>query len=226
MTSVMPSSTRRVGIAGTTLAHGALIALALFAARRSTGSRPASYEVRLVAAPAPSAGSRTAAITPPAPKPVAQPAKPKATAPAVKKPPAPVRKPEPAAAVKPQTVLAQGERPSTGHDAVTIQQEGLAFPFPDYLNNIVSMVYKRWNHSMFRPGLEAKITFVISKDGTVPVGSYVVEKSSGSPTFDEYARSAIESVDANHEFGPLPSGFTGVSLPIRFVFAQVRPGAQ
>lgn len=219
--ATLPSSSRGVGIAGTTLAHGALLALVFVAARRATTTQHIVYEVNLVAAPMPSAGARSATATAPVPKAVAPPAPPKAVKPAVKKPPAPAKRSVPTPAVKTPVVPAQGEKPSTGHDVVTLHQAGITFPFPDYLNNIENMVYKRWNHSMFRPGLEARIAFVISKDGSVPVASYVVEKSSGNSTFDEYARTAIESVVANHEFGPLPDGFAGASLPILFVFTQV-----
>jgi outer membrane biosynthesis protein TonB len=222
MTSALPSTARGVGIAGTTIAHGTLIAFALLAAHRSTAAQHVVYEVNLVAAPLPSAGARSAApVAPPAPKSVAPAVKPKPVKPAPKKP---AKNANPTPAVKTPVVLAQGEKPGTGHNVVTLHQEGLAFPFPEYLNNIVDMVYKRWNHSTFRPGLEARIAFVISKDGSVPEGSYEIVKSSGNATFDEYARTAIESVVANHEFGALPSGFNGLSLPILFVFTQVRSG--
>jgi outer membrane biosynthesis protein TonB len=220
--TTLPSASRGVGIAGTTLAHGALLALVFIAARRATTAQHIVYEVNLVAAPMPSAGPRSAATAAaPVARPVAPPVTPKAVKPAVKKPPAPAKRSDLTPAVKAPVVPAQGEKPSTGHDVVTLHQAGITFPFPDYLNNIENMVYKRWNHSMFRPGLEARIAFVISKDGSVPVASYVVEKSSGNSTFDEYARTAIESVVANHEFGPLPDGFAGASLPILFVFTQV-----
>ena len=231
MTSALPAQARGVGIAGTTLAHGLLIALVLWTAHRGTEHHGVTYEVNLVAAPAPAPGSRVAEA---AAKPVPRPAPKKPVAkpkPAAHKPvPKPVATRPSQVAIAPRltpaVVPAPGEKPGTGNDVVTLHQDGLTFPFPDYLNNIVNKVYKRWNHSMFRPGLEAKIAFVISKDGSVDESSYVVEKSSGSQPFDEAARAAIESVVAHHEFGPLPDLFTGVSLPILFVFTQVRPGQQ
>lgn len=225
MTAALPAQSRGVGLAGATLAHGALIALALLAAHRSTAARPLVYEVNLVAAPAPAAGPVTqAAADQPAPKPAPPPAKPKSAKAVPKKAPPSARQPA-APHVTPVVAAAPGEKPGTGHDAVTLHQEGLVFPFPDYLDNVVNAVYRRWNHTMFRPGLEARIAFVIAKDGSVADSSYVVEKHSGNPTFDEYARAAIEAVVAHHEFGPLPSGFNGISLPILFVFTQVRPDA-
>jgi outer membrane biosynthesis protein TonB len=225
MTSALPANARGVGIAGTTLAHGALVALALLAARNGTTTHSLVYEVNLVAAPAPSAGARNADATTPAPKSVAPPVKPKAAKPAPKKPPVPVKHAAAPAKVISPVVPVEGEKPSTGHNSVTVHQEGVAFPFPDYLNNIEDMIYKRWNHSMFRPGLEARIAFVISKDGSVDQSSYVVEKNSGSPAFDEAGRAAIESVVAHREFGPLPVGFNAPSLSILFVFTQVRLGS-
>jgi TonB family protein len=225
MTSALPPHARGVGIAGTTVAHGALIALAIWAAHRSTAVHGMVYEVSLVAAPLPSAGSKTATAPAPAAKakPVPPPAKSKAAKPAPKPVPAkPVATPP---AVKTPPVLAQHEAPGTGTDPVTLHQAGLQFPFPDYLKNIESSVYRRWNHSQFRPGFEVRIAFVISKDGSVADASYIVEKSSGNSAFDEAARTALESVVAHREFGPLPDGFNGASLPILFVFTQVRAGA-
>jgi outer membrane biosynthesis protein TonB len=224
MTSALPAGARGVGVAGTTVAHGALIALALFTANRSARRGPVVYQVNLVAAPAPSAGAKTSAATTPAPKPTAPPPKPKAAKPAPKTPPAQVKRSEPVPAAKNPVVPALGEKPSTGQSPVTIHQEGLPFPYQEYLDNLVAMVYKRWNHAGFRPGLEVRIAFVISKDGSVDASSYGVDKSSHDNAFDEAGRAAIEAVSAHREFGPLPTGFTGASLPILFVFTQVRPG--
>jgi outer membrane biosynthesis protein TonB len=225
MTSVMPAHTRGVGIAGTTIAHGALIALVFVAGRPDAHSHALVYEVNLVAAPLPSAGSKAVETVPTAPKSVAPPVKPKVTKPAAKKPPVVVKHADPTPKVTTPVVPVVGEKPSTGQNVVTVHQEGVVFPFKDYLNHIEDMIYKRWNHVAFHAGLEAKIAFVISRDGSVPDASYVVEKGSGNPTFDEYARAAIESVVAHHEFGPLPDGFNGPSLSILFVFTQVGPGS-
>ena len=225
MTTALPSNARGVGIAGTTIAHGALIALAVIAAHRGTATHGMVYEVNLVAAPLPSAGTRTSERTaPPTPKSVAPPVTPKVVKPTAKTPAVQAKRSDPAPAAKAAVVPVPGETPGTGQDVVTLHQEGISFPFPEYLKNIENMVYKRWNHSMFRPGLEVRIAFVISKDGSVPAASFDVVKRSGNSAFDEYAQTAIESVVANHEFGPLPTGFNSPSLPILFVFTQVGPG--
>lgn len=223
MTSTLPSSARGIGIAGTTIAHAALIAAMILGARGSAVKGPVVYEVNLIAAPLPSAGSRTADATKePAPKAVAPPVKPKVAPPVVKPKVAPVQaKSDPKPLVKSPVVPADGVKPSTGVDVVTVHQEGLVFPFPEYLRNIENMINKRWIHAMYRAGLEVRIAFVISRDGSVPQLSFFVDKSSGNSSFDDAAQAAIESVSFNHEFRPLPDGFTGVSLPILFIFKQV-----
>jgi outer membrane biosynthesis protein TonB len=227
MTSVMPTHSREVGIAGTAIAHGTLIALVLIAAHPGTRSHAMVYEVNLVAAPLPDAGTKAAETVPTAPKSVAPPARTKVTkpAPAPKKPPAVVQRADPKPKVTPPVVPVEGATPSTGQNVVTVHQDGVVFPFPEYLNHIEDMIYNRWNHAVFRPGLEAKIAFIISKDGSVADASYVVEKHSSNAAFDDAGRQAIEAVAAHHEFGPLPDGFNGPSLSILFVFTQAKPGS-
>ena len=93
MTAVQPSPVR-VGVAGTTLAHGGLIALVLLAAHRARPPLNIVYEVNLVAAPLPSPAVHNAA-------PEATPAAPEDIAPTMVKPR--VVKPVP----KPPTVSAK-----------------------------------------------------------------------------------------------------------------------
>jgi outer membrane biosynthesis protein TonB len=119
---------------------------------------------------------------------------------------------------------APGAAPSTGEDAVTLRQQGIAFPYPEYLRNIENQIFRHWNHSMFRPGFDAKIAFVILKDGSVAPSSIETAKGSGSFQFDLGARGAVESAANEHAFGPLPEGFNGASLPILFDFSQVAQG--
>lgn len=225
MTSALPSNARGVGIAGTAIAHGALVMLMIIGARGGAVKGPSTYEVTLIAAPMPSAGSRTADATKePAPKavtPPPPPVKPKEVPKAQKPPAVQPKRADPTPLVKTPVAPAVGEKPSTGTDAVTLHQAGLVFEYPEYLRNIENKINRHWNHAVFRPGLEVRIAFVISKDGTVPQASVIVEKASGNLTFDENARAAIESVSSTHEFGPLPDGFNGVTLPILFVFKQV-----
>jgi TonB family protein len=225
VTAALPPS-RRVGIAGTTIAHGALIAAALFAASRSNRRGPLVYEVNLVAAPLPvSAPSKSATPAPPAPKAAAPVVKPKPKAPAPKVPVKPKASESPAV-TKPANTPLPGVAPSTGQDVVTIHQEGVAFPYPEYLHRIENEIYKQWDQSGFRNGLHVAIAFVISRDGTVPDASISIDTRSGNPRFDDRARAAIEAASVTHAFGPLPTGFPSASLPILFNFTMTPKGPQ
>ena len=220
MTAALPSA-RRIGIAGTTVAHGALIVLALLAARHAGAKMPLTYEVNLVAAPAP--GTARANIVAPAKS--AEPTikgKPEKTP--AKKIPLQAKVSPPAPAAKSRVVPAPGAKPSTGTDVVTLHQEGLAFPFPEYLRGIENAIFARWQHEAFRPGLDVKIAFVISRDGTVDPKSVEVTKRSGNSQFDLDAAAASELATNAKAFGPLPTGWNGASLPIEFDFKQVARG--
>lgn len=229
MTAAAHPGTVRAGVTGTALAHGALLVLILVTAHRAAAPSSIVYDVNLVAAPMPEPAVHNVApaATPTTPDDVAPPVrvKPKRTPP----PPSPP-KPKPAAqqhAPKaPVTQATQppapGAAPSTGDDAVTLRQQGVAFPYPEYLKRIENEIFRRWDHTMFRPGFDAKIAFVIQRDGTVAANSIETAKSSGNLQFDLNARSAVESAGNQHAFGPLPDGFNGASLPILFDFSQVR----
>jgi outer membrane biosynthesis protein TonB len=220
MTAAIAPS-RGVGIAGTTLAHAALIAAALFAASNANRRGPATYEVKLVAAPLPSAGAAQSVTTPtPAPKAVAPAITPKP----IKAPPKPVpvksKAAEPAPKVKPANVPLPGVAPSTGQDAITRTEDGLKFPYPEYLARIENEIHKRWDQSGFRPGLHAAVAFIIMRDGSVPDASVVVEVKSGNTRFDASAMEAVDAAAGSKAFGPLPSGFNSASLSILFNFTM------
>ncbi len=127
-----------------------------------------------------------------------------------------------APAVKTPVAPAPAEKPSTGTDAVSLHQDGLTFPFPKYLENIENSILLRWQHEGFRPGLDVKIAFVISKDGTVDPKSVQVTKKSSVLMYDNAALAAIDLASSTGAFGKLPSGWNGPSLPIEFDFLQAR----
>ncbi|HEY4321835.1 MAG TPA: TonB C-terminal domain-containing protein [Gemmatimonadales bacterium] len=229
MTAVSDPRDMRVGVAGTVMAHGTLVALVLVAAHRSHAPRSMTYEVSLVAAPLPTPQVHNA-------PPQAMPAVPKPTVPIVKTKvpkvhPAPLPPPPPVAhqqvdktpVTQTPAKPAPGEAPSTGQDAATVHQLGLKFLYPEYLRQIENAIRQRWSYQSFKPGFDVQIEFVIAQDGTVPPGSVNIVVSSRNALFDENARSAIESASNQHAFGPLPSGFVG-TLPILFDFAQVAKG--
>ncbi len=113
----------------------------------------------------------------------------------------------------PAPMAAGGEQGATGTDVATIRTEGIDFPFPGYLDNIVRQIRLR-----FRPprgsSLKAEVMFLIRRDGTISGFRFV--QRSGSFTFDLEAQGAVESAAA--AFGALPSGYRDDVLPVMFSF--------
>jgi len=231
---------RAAGLFGTIAVHAAVVAL-LFTTARASKASPPSYAVDLVAAPAPTTKRLArealpspppeekpppvAAKTPPAavdkPAPVTpKPAKPKPTPP-TPKPPAPAepnREPSPRTAAP--ATPAPGETPSTGSDVATIKTPGLAFPFPEYLRNIVTQVYQRWDRASAKQSNFAEISFLILRDGSVRDIHFVTR--SGSFAFDLDAQGAVEAAGNSQAFGPLPDGWEADVLPVSFYFKPTR----
>jgi periplasmic protein TonB len=214
---------RAAGLVGTIVVHAAAVSF-LFTAVKPTKAAPPSYAVDLVAAPAPSQKrlAREALPTPPPeekPAPV-KPVPPKPTkAPAPPKPKAPepteVKKEPPPKTAAPATP-APGETPSTGSDVATIKTPGLAFPYPEYLRNIVAQIYQRWDRGSAKQRNFAEISFLILRDGSVRDIHFVTR--SGSFGFDLSAQGAIEAAGNNRAFGPLPDGWDADVLPVSFYF--------
>jgi protein TonB len=218
---------KTVGLVGTILIHAAAATFLVTQARSSTRPLPPSEAVSLVAAPAPTQKKRLATEAvprPPQEKPA--PVKPK---PKPKTPPAPAPKPpprtEPSREAPPQTAPpvtpAPGETPSTGSDVATIKTPGLEFPFPEYLRNIVTQIYQRWDREAARQNSFAEISFFILRDGSVRDIRFVTR--SGSFAFDLGAQGAIEAAGNARAFGPLPDGWETDVLPVSFYF---KPTAQ
>jgi len=218
---------RAAGMIGTLVVHAAAAAF-LFSQVRAAPAGPPVYAVDLVAAPAPTQRRRLAREAVPTPPPVEKPApvKPKPTPPP-KKPAAPEPKPpprtEPDREPPPPTAApatpAPGETPSTGTDAATIKTPGLAFPFPDYLRNIVNQVYQRWDRSN-AGRRSAEISFLILEDGSVRDIRFVTP--SGNFAFDLDAQGAIEAAGNSRAFGPLPDGWEADVLPVSLYFKPTR----
>lgn len=215
-----------LGVVGTIAVHG--IALTFFLASASGArSAPPTYRVRLVAAPdltpdqrpAPPAVQREAAPKEP-PAPTAKPA-PKNTASSAAPPPvADTKKREAAPRTNPVTRL-PGEAPSTGSDVATVSTEGIEFPFPEYLQNIVSQVLRRWQRPLENTPLEAEVGFMVHRDGSVTDLQFV--KRSGNFAFDLEAQGAIEEAGRFKAFGTLPDGWVPDVLFVRFYFSGQHP---
>lgn len=228
------------GLVGTIVVHAGAV-LFLVAAVKPARPSPPTYAVDLVAAPAPTTKRRLARealpTPPPEEKPAPTPPKPAPPkdkpAPITPKPPKPVKSapaPAPKAPVEserepaPQTASpaapAPDETPSTGTDVATIKTPGLAFPYPEYLRNIVTQVYQRWDRASAKQSSFAEISFLILRDGSVRDIRFVTR--SGSFAFDIDAQGAVEAAGNSQAFGPLPDGWEADVLPVSFYFKPSR----
>ncbi|HYT70665.1 MAG TPA: TonB C-terminal domain-containing protein [Gemmatimonadales bacterium] len=216
-----------LGLAGTAVVHG-LAAVFLFAA--AAGSRkpaPPTYKVRLIAAPAPTEEVRKA------PEAVERPAEEKPAPAPTKRPPpkstiSPAAPPrtgdnterEAAPRTTPKTAPLPSETPSTGKDVATVSVEGVEFPFPEYLQNIVAQVLRRWPRPLQSTPLEAEVSFFVHRDGSVSDLQFI--RRSGNFAFDLEAQGAVEEVGRFKAFGPLPDGWAADVLFVRFYFSGKR----
>src|SRR5262249_52336383 len=161
-----------LGLFGTVAVHGAALAMFLMSAT-GAHSEPPTYRVRLIAAPdlvpesrpAPEVVQREAAPpepTPPTPKPPPKNTVSPAPPPRV----ADTKRREAAPRTNPQPRLA-GEAPSTGSDPATVSTEGVEFPYPEYLQNIVSQVLRRWQRPLESTPLEAEVSFMVHRNGSI-----------------------------------------------------------
>jgi len=204
--------------------HAAIIASFLGLRPSAPASLPPIYRVNIIAAApgAPSAGvvapttpvTETSTPAPPRPKtdevapiPVKTPTKrvPKLATPSVSKTKVDRNAPAP--------VAAGGEQGGKGTDVANIRTEGIDFPYPGYLENIVRQIALRFRPPRGSP-LKAEVMFLIRRDGSI--SGFRFMQRSGSFTFDLEAQGAVES--AASAFGPLPSGFRDDVLPVMFSF--------
>jgi outer membrane biosynthesis protein TonB len=228
-----------LGIAGSALLHASLVVLVLGARRTPPSRLLPAYRVDLVAAPraaAPQPSAATASAAPAPAPPAARPAPRDArreTAPARRTPPAPAVPASapggaakaastaiPAGAAKAPVPLAGGAEGAvggTGSDPATIRTEGVEFPFPGYLRNLVAQVYRRWQPPTGNANLEAEVLFLVHRDGTISGLTFV--RRSGSFGFDLEAQGAIEAAARANAFGQLPSGYGADVLPLSFYFS-------
>ncbi len=211
------------GLVGTAVLHAAAVGLLLFGVKPPKALPPV-YAVELVAAPMAAPEIKKAAPeaipTPPEekPAPLKPPAKVKAPTPPKPepKPPPPKEKKEPPVKTKAPEPPLPGETPSTGTDVATVKTPGLEFAYPEYLRNIVSQVYRRWERPSGSNALRAEVSFLILRDGSVREIRFIA--SSGNFAFDLDAQGAIEAAGNSKAFGPLPDGYPADVLPVAFYF--------
>ena len=210
--------------------HLGVIATILVLSHRPPVVLPPIYHVDIIGAPQapkPAAGVVPTTPAPPTPQPQTPPppahtAPPKANvapvpkaatkAPPAKATPTPARtKAPPPSAQAPTAASKSG---GAGADVANVHIEGVEFPYPWYLENIVRQI--ALNFSPDNPGanLHAEVAFLIKRDGSV-VDIRIVERSSDYG-FDLEAQGAVEK--ASGSFGPLPQGFPDDVLPVVFSF--------
>lgn len=103
-----------------------------------------------------------------------------------------------------------------GADVATVRTEGVDFPFPAYLNNIVRQIALNFRPSNPNAALRADVMFLIKRDGSVSNVRFVTR--SGVYAFDLEAQGAVEAAASTRAFGPLPAGFPDDVLPVVFSF--------
>ena len=216
-------------VTGSLLLHA--VALALFYVLKPGAGPPSPpmYRVDLVAAPP---GDRAAGVVRP------QPATATTEAPPVRPKTAPRDMPDPTISVPraktpdatptlpsetkvdtkaPAPTAGGGETGGRGTDVATVSTGGMEFPYPGYLENIVRQIALRFKPSS-RGALRAEVTFMIQRDGTVPLSSIRFATRSGVFSFDLEAQGAVESAANARAFGALPPGYPDDVLPVTFRF--------
>jgi len=103
-----------------------------------------------------------------------------------------------------------------GTDVATVRSDGIEFPFPGYLNNIVRQIALRFKPRNPAARLKAEVRFLIHRDGSVSGIEYI--RRSGNFSFDLEASGAVEAASSARAFGPLPDGFPDDVLPVVFAF--------
>jgi protein TonB len=117
----------------------------------------------------------------------------------------------------PAPTAAGGETGGRGTDVATVLTEGIEFPFPGYLENIVRQIALRFKPSA-RGALRAEVAFLIRRDGSVPAESIRLVTRSGVYSFDLEAQGAVEAAANQRAFGALPAGFADDVLSVTFRF--------
>ncbi len=205
------------------LLHVMLGAAVIVASRTGSNvSLPPMYRVELIAAPAgtpaigvvsDAAADAAKATTPPKPAPDAVP---------IKRPSAKNAKAATKATPMPKTKAGAaaaraggGAVGGSGADVANIRTEGIDFPFPGYLQDIVRQV--RLNFDPADNSVRtAEVFFFIRRDGSM-AGFRFLQRS-GSYAFDLECQGAVETAAATKAWGPLPALFMDDVLPVIFRF--------
>jgi protein TonB len=202
---------------------------------------PPMYRVEIIAAPAgeraigevksepvaaakpvtqpPASQSTVAKLPLPAAKPVPKPPVRATPSEATPKPAAKAGAPDAKAVPQPRTEAPKaggGPVGDKGTDVATVRSDGIEFPFPGYLNNIVRQIALNFKPRNPAARLKAEVRFLIHRDGSVSDLTFV--RRSGNFSFDLEAQGAVEAASSARAFGPLPPGFSDDALPVVFSF--------
>ena len=229
-----PGTSMRGPLVFSAILHVAGVAALVGVQRDRPDAMPPLYKVNIVAAPP---GPRAIGTvnppprptppppTPPPPRPEtperSMPAPPTPTPPR-RTPPAPATPvpPTPGAVTPPRdapvTPAGGGPTGGRGADVATVRTEGIEFPYPGYLNNIVRQVALQFDPDNPRAALRAEVMFVIRRDGSVADVRFITR--SGNYAFDLEAQGAIDAAARSGAFGPLPAGFSDDALTVIFSF--------
>jgi protein TonB len=216
--------------------HAAVVVGAVLWGLQDEPMRPPVYRVEMLAAPKGSVRTGVVSSAPPkeTPKKAEAPSgaerAPEETAPSTKKAPAPSAKATPtpvksksageksaAVASKPAAAPQAGSREGgKGADVRNLRTDGIDFPFPGYLTNIVRQLTLAYSWKSGDQSLVTEVKFVIRRDGTVSEIEAV--KGSGNRLFDLDAQATVEQVGTARSFGRLPAGWADDVLVVYFTF--------
>lgn len=227
------------GLVASMAVHGALLAFVLWAGTRPAESRPPVYRVELIG----QAGPRQAGVEKPTTeatastqdvagaervaeeKTIPTPTKAKEVLPSPKATPSTDRTKKGGARNAPSPTATKtnaapksgaGATGTRGADVANVRTDGIAFPYPGYLSNIVRQIALNWSPRRVSAALVTELKFMIRRDGTV-VGIEVVKRS-GDRLYDLDAMGAIEAVGSTRSFGALPAGWADDVLVVYFTF--------
>ncbi len=227
------------GVVFSAIVHAALVGAALWYGSQLDAPRPPVYRVELVGAPP---GPRQAGVVKPAAEPttkaadiagaervaeekvVPKPSTAKKVLPSPKATPSTTRSKQAgtktASATTTKSTAAPkagaGAQGGKGADVANLSIQGIDFPYPGYLTNIVRQLTLNWTPRRVSAALVSEVKFTIRRDGSVM--AIEVVKRSGDRTYDLDAMGAIEAVGATRGFGPLPAGWSDDVLIVYFTF--------
>lgn len=230
-TPVRESGAAAASLVLSLLLHAGILAAFLSLRPARPPATPPIYRVNIIAAaPGPAAAGLVNPPTTPPQETKAPPPRPKSDEIAPVQTKAPPRRQQkiatPGVADKrvdrnaPAPAAAGGAEGGRGADVANVRTEGVDFPYPGYLENIVRQIALRFKPPRGPATLKAEVMFLIKRDGTI-TGFRFIQRS-GSFAFDLEAQGAIEvagqPLQGKTPFGPLPSGFREDVLPVMFSF--------